>query len=208
MDTHEVPEVLNPAGSVCYPLFIPDDPHWRQLVLGALSQLTNPDYYRQNAFAPNDVISVCETWHEQMLVPFVQSMNDNAGCATMATYHEAERTTTQSITANTQTPIIWTTGGTPPLFSFVSIPASGIATVSFRVKLQSAVGAVKTAFLIHNGVEVTRHDIRVNTANQWLNLSYVMEVEVGDTFRVDVLCPQAMTVQVDDFTPKLSMVIV
>lgn len=126
----------------------------------------------------------------------------------VATYHEAERTTTQAIAANTQTPIVWSTGGSPPLFSFVTAPATGIATVTGRVKLLSGAAAVKYCAIIHNGVEVARGDIRSTANQQWFNVSHVLEVEAGDTFRLDVYCLLASTVQIDDFTPKLSMVIV
>lgn len=173
---------------------------WRQLVVPILYE----GLFRY-------ISEITDETERQTFIARVDALIDDIytpEVATMATYHEAERTTTQAIPANTQTPVIWSTGGTSPLFSFVTVPDTGIATVSFRVKLSQSPIAIKTVFLIHNGVEHTRHDIRVNTGNQWLNLTTVLEVTAGDTFRLDVLSPSAMTVLVDDFTPKLSMVIV
>lgn len=173
---------------------------WRRLVADALQSYLDRDANQLSDTEYDDA--------KERIYLLIHDLYTVEALSVPAHYQEAERTTTQAITANTQTPIQWSTGGTPPLFSFVTIGATGTATVAVRLKMTSAVGAVKTMFLIKNGVEVVRHDRRVNTANEWVDFAYVLSVASGDTLRVDVLCPQAMTVQIDDFTPKLSVVVV
>ena len=126
----------------------------------------------------------------------------------VATYHEAIRATTQAIGAGSQTPVVWSSGGSPPLFSFVTVPVSGICTVSANIRIDSAVAGTKQVILVHSGVEIARVYYATTGLAQMFSISSILEVAAGDTFRVDVLCGVASTVMITPFEPKISMVIV
>lgn len=208
METHELPETLNPAGDKCYPLFIPDDPHWKSLILGAIANLTLPEYYRQNAFAEQDVNSVIENWNNRTLEPLVQALSDDNGCgiSTMtATYQSIERTSTQVIPANVVTNIIFP--NVTALGTNVYVLDDGIATINARLACFSGNAQIQLAILLLNDIEIARDDNRSTSSQQYFEMTAIHEVDSGDEIKLQVYALGGTTVQIVPFTPQVRMVI-
>lgn len=125
----------------------------------------------------------------------------------VASYHAAERGSTQAIAANTDTKIQYQFGATPPQDWNVPVPSAGICTVTARVYLLSAATGAKRARLLHNDVNIAELYYGSAANAQLFVLSHVLEVQAGDYFSLEVNCLTASTAQISPFTPKLSMVI-
>lgn len=76
--THNLPANPEPEGTICVPLFIPDDPTYVGLLLRALRVLTLDRHYdRDDA---HTAITVRRVWSERTLAPLVEMLTSGDNC--------------------------------------------------------------------------------------------------------------------------------
>lgn len=170
---------------------------WRQIIVPILYE----GLYRY-------LKDITDETEQQTFISRVDALIDDIYTpVAMANYRQAERGTTQAIPANTLTKIQFQTGANPPQDWDVPASYDGICTITARVWMNGGTG-LKYARLLHNGNEIVRADFRSTGTVQFFQMSHVLEVVSTDVFNLEVYSLQATTVQVADFTPKISMVIV
>lgn len=197
METHELPEELNPVGDKCYPLFIPDHDHYRSLLLGAIRALTEDDYYREASYNLTDVQTVTEQWRGRTLTPLVQAMNDESPCGgagiTML-LREYQRNTNQAVSANTDTAIIWNDGHVVTPTDTILSPVNGYAIITAWVQFQFAVSNQVTAWILVNSTAHSRQDADANRQFHMRQLAFVVPVLSDDEIKVIVRANAAGTI--------------
>lgn len=211
METHELPDVLSPAGDTCYPLFIPNNPQWRQLILGIIHQLADENYYRDLAFVPNDVSTVCDRWMQSTLAPLVQSMNDESDCSSIPamtiTDVAAQRTSNISISTFPYA-VVFQTGtgfdaGNP---TQLTPPAGDVvlqANIHFTAN-SANIGYVEIRKNIGTGtIVLARQDLSGVTIN-YVNLSAIDVANGTDFYELVIQSNLAITIQSGTFLPQLA----
>lgn len=202
LDAHELPSVLSPVGSICYPLFIPDDPHWHSLLLGAIRQLAESTYYSQSDFMPIETAEVCENWLNITLEPLVQAMNDESPCTvTQPEIYQlnTERdTATQTLlSANQPNAIIWNQGNFHPTFTTrISLPVDGIyiVTANFRVTCVNAI--TWSVILRKDGSQELLRISEVATTAWQVSFSWQFTSEEHDYIEILIVNSQNATLQI------------
>jgi len=72
---HKLPSVLNPSGDIIVPLFIPHDPNYISLLLGALSTLEQVEYYQRDPnYDDENAQIVAEQWQNRTITPLVDAI--------------------------------------------------------------------------------------------------------------------------------------
>jgi hypothetical protein len=155
-----------------------------------------------------------ETEYDTFVARVDAMIEDFYSSETMVTEsHEAIRSTTIAIAANTPTLVNFTTGGipsiggNPPHPERVPVPMAGNAVVTARLSITSVTAGVKLMKLLHNGTEINRVDYRVSSQAHYLHVSHTMEVADGDYFGLEVESLVAATVQITPYTPRLAIVV-
>lgn len=205
METHELPDDLNPTGDKCYPLFIPDDPQWRQLILGIIHQLSDENYYRDLAFVPNDVAAVCEQWIQRTLIPLVHSMNDETECGVVDTllveFKAATKNNTQGLTGGVEASVIFNLGDFEPSPNQSRVvPSTGKITITGFVHLTSGVATQLTVAIRKNGAnDIVRQSFFNTSTTQRMTITMSDECDDNDYYELRVLTNQASTIQNTEF---------
>lgn len=190
---HPLPSPLNPVGNVCYPLYIPDDDNYRNLLLGAIRTLTEDDYYREASYNLTDVQTVTDIWRNRTLVPFVQAMNDNEGCSggsgLVAAQKTAQRTTDINFSQNLDVPIMWNAGdfdSTNNSRIYADSTGLGIVTASAHIATLSTAN-LQYCFIRRNGTDtLSRSHVQAGVANGEYSVSWSGPIASGDYFELCV----------------------
>lgn len=173
---------------------------WRQIVGGQLSRLLHRKYWTGTEAEIDTAINQLQDLIHDLYTTEI---------TTMANYQEVERTTTQVIPANTLTKISFANpSGLPDGDVNVPILDSGICTVTARCYALAGTQGIQYARLLYNGVEIARAYHSSTALLQHFILAHVLEVDDGDRFSVQMYAINGTTVQVADYTPKISMVII
>lgn len=214
---HPLPSPLIPVGDICYPLYIPDDDNYRNLVLGAIRALTEDDYYREVSYNLTDVQTVTEQWRTRTLTPLVQAISDNDGCGVSnmsIVQYGVTRTTNQGlIAANSPNSIIWSGPTFDPLGlgafdaanpTRLNIYADGIVIITFNGQI-NCVNAITFAVEIwRNGVEMLAKDFSgVAMNNHFSHLAWQYTASEDDWLEVKILHAQNSTLIATGFDPSL-----
>lgn len=76
MEGHSLP-VAEPEGDIVVALFIPLDPSYTQLVLGALRVLEDESYFVRDADGGNaGAIAAAEIFNRRVITPLIQSLSE------------------------------------------------------------------------------------------------------------------------------------
>ena len=126
--------------------------------------------------------------------------------SSMANYQEIERTSTQSIPANTVTNVIFpnVTG----LGTDVYLLDDGIATINARLAVTSGNAQLQYVRMLLNDVEIARDDNRSTSSQQYFEMTTVAEVDSGDVVKLQVYALGGTTVQITPFFPQVRVVTV
>ena len=76
--SHNIPAVLQPQGDICVPLYIPDDPDYIALLVGAIRRLTFDRYYQRDA--NKSALIVRDEWRQRTLVPLIDALATGTYC--------------------------------------------------------------------------------------------------------------------------------
>jgi hypothetical protein len=72
---HKLPSVLNPSGDIIVPLFIPHEPSYISLLLGALSTLEQVEYYQRDSnFDDENAQVVAGQWRDRTITPLIDAI--------------------------------------------------------------------------------------------------------------------------------------
>lgn len=126
--------------------------------------------------------------------------------SSMAEYQEIERTSTQSIPANTVTNVIFpnVTG----LGTDVYLMNDGIATINARLAVTSGNAQLQYVRMLLNDIEIARDDNRSTSSQQYFEMTAVAEVDAGDVVKLQVYALGGTTVQITPFFPQVRVVTV
>jgi len=75
----KLPDVLEPVGDKCVPLFIPDDPDYTTMIVEHIRKLTLDHLYERDD--ENSALIVRDQWRERTFVPFIEAVINETGCA-------------------------------------------------------------------------------------------------------------------------------
>lgn len=214
METHELPDELNPTGDKCYPLFIPDDPQWRQLILGIIHQLADENYYRDLAFVPNDVAEVCEQWIQRTLIPLVHAMNDASECIdpvpeTYQLFVERVTSTQSLLAAGSPNAIIWN-GGSFDISNPTQFPCpdDGLYTISSNFRLSCVNSIGWEVRLRKNGTDELMRISHVASTLWQVGFSYQFHAFSGDYIELLVAHSQNAVLNITAPLTKCFMLVI
>lgn len=75
-EAHSLP-VEEPEGDIIVALFIPLDPSYTRLVLGALRVLEDPDYFVLDADGGNaGALAAADVFNRRVITPLIQSLSE------------------------------------------------------------------------------------------------------------------------------------
>ena len=78
---HAIPAVLNPVGDACVSLFIPLDLDYHKLLLGALANLENEDYYQRDADQDDENAQVvAHNFRTRTITPLIEALAQGEAC--------------------------------------------------------------------------------------------------------------------------------
>lgn len=81
---HKIPAVINPSGDYVVPLYIPLDPEYTALLLGAIRTLEQVDYYELDPDFDNESAKiVAEQWQKRTITPLIEAIASGLGVITM-----------------------------------------------------------------------------------------------------------------------------
>lgn len=86
---HTLPTNLRPAGDICVPLFIPDDPHYVALLVKAVRMLELDNHYVRDA--GKSALVVREQWRKRTVTPLIEALSKGihcGGCREWPPYHQ------------------------------------------------------------------------------------------------------------------------
>jgi microcystin-dependent protein len=84
---HRIPETLTPTGTITVPVSIPHDPMWVGLLLGALRELEQVDYYQRDTDYDNEgAKTVVAQWRDRTITPLIQAIADGETCGATMTF--------------------------------------------------------------------------------------------------------------------------
>lgn len=75
---HRLPENLNPQGSVCFPVFVPDDPQWIREFIRQVRTLTFDRHWERDE--DYSALIVRDVWREVTYKPLIDAVELNDGC--------------------------------------------------------------------------------------------------------------------------------
>jgi len=72
---HKIPDTLNPTGDIVVPLFIPHDPQFVSLLLGAIATLESVEYYQRDPnYDDENAQEVVTQWRERTITPLIDAI--------------------------------------------------------------------------------------------------------------------------------------
>lgn len=92
---HNLPDTLTPDGTLCVPLYIPNDPSYVSLLVGCLSLLTTDWYWERDL--NNSAKVVRDIWQQETLAPLIEALANADGCGMSCEEIEACLTTSETI---------------------------------------------------------------------------------------------------------------
>lgn len=82
-NNHRLPENLNPVGTRCVPLFLPDDPQWIAYLLNVVQSLTFDRHWERDA--AHSAIDVRRLWYETTYAPLINALQSGMDCSSAGT---------------------------------------------------------------------------------------------------------------------------
>jgi len=78
---HRLPTVLNPSGDYCVPLYIPLDPQYTALLLGALRTLEETERYERDPdYDDESAKIVVNQWRTRTITPLIEAIANGQAC--------------------------------------------------------------------------------------------------------------------------------
>lgn len=76
--SHKIPDNLNPAGTICVPVFLPEDAEYISLFLYVVRTLTHDRHYQRDA--NNSALTVRDVWRQTTLNPLISVLANGIAC--------------------------------------------------------------------------------------------------------------------------------
>lgn len=78
---HRIPDDTNPTGDYCVPLYIPLDPQYTGLLLGALKTLEETEYYQRDPdYDDENAQIVVAQWRDRTMTPLIEAIATAQAC--------------------------------------------------------------------------------------------------------------------------------